>query len=81
MFRFIKNIYWIISVVNASSHTKCVFLSNKKCLTKPTLTNLHPNECTQGLHYYLFAVNLDTCGGRCNILNSLSNKGCLPNKT
>ena len=40
----------LTSVVNASSHIKCVSLSNKKCLTKPTLINLHPNDCTQGLH-------------------------------
>ena len=28
-------------------------------MIQPTLINLHPNEYTQGLHYYPFAVNLD----------------------
>ena len=25
------------------------------------IINLHPKECTQGLRYYPFAVNLDRC--------------------
>ena len=44
------------------------------CATQPTTINLFPNEYTQGLHYYLFAVNLDRCIGSCNNLNDLSNK-------
>ena len=34
----------LISKVNASNHKKCVSLSNQKCMTQPTLINLHPNE-------------------------------------
>ena len=49
-------------------------------MTQPTLTNLHPNECSQGFHYYPFAVKLDRCLGSCNTLNDLSNKMCAPNK-
>ena len=30
----------LISIVNATSHTKCVSLSNQKCITQPTLINL-----------------------------------------
>ena len=33
----------------ASSHTKCVSLSNQKCSTQPTVINLYPSEYTQGL--------------------------------
>ena len=50
-------------------------------MIQPTLINLHPNECSQELHYYPFAVNLDRCVGSCNTLNNLSNKACVPNKT
>ena len=50
-------------------------------MTRPTLINLHPDEYTQGLHYYQFAVNLDRCIESCNTLNELSNKVCAPNKT
>ena len=42
MFRLIKEIS--ISIVNASDHTKCVSLSNQKCMTQTTLINLHPNK-------------------------------------
>ena len=56
----------LISIVNASDHTKCVLLSSQKCMTQPTLINLHPNEYSQECHYYLFVVKLDRCDGSCN---------------
>ena len=83
MFEPIKKILigLLTSIVNASNHTICVSFSNQKYTTQPTLINLHPNEYTQGLCYYLFAVYLDGCIGNCNTLNDLSNKVCVPNKT
>ena len=33
----------LISIVNVSNQTNCVSLSNQKCMTQPTLINLHPN--------------------------------------
>ena len=54
---------------------------NQKCEIRPAFINLHPNEYSQEFHYYPFAVKLDRCGGSCNTLNDLSNKGCVPNKT
>ena len=71
----------LISIVNASNHTKFVSLSNQKSTTQSTLTNLHPNEYTQGLLYYSFDVNLDRYVGNCNTLNDLPNKVCVPNET
>ena len=50
-------------------------------MMQPTLVNLHPNEYSQELHYYPFAVKLDRCAGCCSILNGSSNKVCFPNKT
>ena len=50
-------------------------------MIQPTLINLHPNEYTQGIHYYSFAVNLDRCIRSCNTLNDLSNRIYVPNKT
>ena len=47
----------------------------------PFLINLHPNECSQKLHYYPFTVKLDRSVGSCNTLNNLSNKLCVPYKT
>ena len=71
----------ITTIVNAFNHTKCVSLSNQKCMSQPTLINSHPNEYLQEFPYYPFAVKLDRCVGSCNTLNDLSNKVCVPNKT
>ena len=46
----------VTSIVNASSLTKRVSLSNQKCEIQPTLINLHPNEYNQELHYYPFTI-------------------------
>ena len=71
----------LTSIVSAFNHTKCMSLSNKKCMTQPTLINLHPNEYRQELHYYPFSVNLDRCAGICNTLDDLSNNVCVSNET
>ena len=68
-------------IINASNHTKCVLLSNQKCMIQLTLINLDLNEYSQEFHYYPFSVKLDRCVGSCNALNDLSNKVCVPNKT
>ena len=83
MFGIIKTNFIVLStnIVHASSHKKCVPLSNQKCEIQSTLINLHPNECSEECHYYPFAVKLDRCLGSCNTLNDLSNKVCVPNKT
>ena len=59
----------------------CIKLSNQKCKTQPTLSNLHPNEYSQEFRYCPFTVKLDRCVGSCNTLNDLSNKICIQNKT
>ena len=58
-----------------------VSLSYQKCMTQPTLINLHPNESSQEFHYYPFSVKLDRYVGGCNTVNDLSNKVFVPNKT
>ena len=55
----------LISIVNASNHTKYISLSNQKYMTQPTLINLHPNENSQELYYYPFVIKLDRCVGSC----------------
>ena len=42
MFGLIKKMFMrlLISIVNASNHTKCVLLSNQKCDFQPILINL-----------------------------------------
>ena len=62
----------LTGLVNASNHTKYSSLNNQKCMTQPTLINLHLNEYNQELHYYPFAVKLDRCIESCNTLNECS---------
>ena len=83
MFGSIKKIFigFSTGLVNVSNHTKCVSLSNQKCMTQPTLINWHTNEYNQEFHNYSFVVKLDRCVGSCNTLNDLPNKVCVPNKT
>ena len=83
IFGLIKKIFigLLTGLVNGSNHKKCTSLSNQKCMTQPSIINLHPNEYSQEFHYYPFAVKLDRCVGSCNTLNDLSNKVCIPNKT
>ena len=49
----------LTGLVNGSNRTKCVSLSNQKCIIQPTLINLHRNEYSQEFDYYPFAVKLD----------------------
>ena len=71
MFGIIKKMFIVVlsNIVNESNHTKCMSLSNQKCMTLPTHTNLQPNEYSQEFNYYPFAVKLDRCVGSCNDLN------------
>ena len=81
MFELIRKIFigLLAGIVSASNHTKCMSLSNQKCMIQPTLINLNPNEYSQEFHYYPFAVKLDRCVGNCYTLNDLSNKLYVPN--
>ena len=64
----------LTSLVNSSSHTKYVSLSNQKCNTWPILINLHLNEYSQELDYCSFMIKSDKSVGGCNTLNDLSHK-------
>ena len=83
MFKIILKtlIVFLTSLVNGSNHTKCISLNNQKCKVQPTLINLHPDEYSQQLHYYPFAVKLDRCVGSFNTLNDLFNKAWVPIET
>ena len=70
----------LTSTVSASNHTKCILLSNQKCMAQPTLINVHLNEYSWELHFNPFAIKLDRCVGSCNTFNDSSNKVSLPIK-
>ena len=82
MFGLIKQIFikLLTGRVNGSNHTKCLLLSNQKCMTQATLINLHPNEYSQEFQYYPFPVKIHRCVESSNTLNDLSTKVCVPSK-
>ena len=81
MLGIIKKMFIVLlTIQNASNHTKCVLLSNQRCEIQPTLINLHPNEYSQEFYYYLSVVKSDICAGSCDTINDLSNKVCVSNK-
>ena len=49
MFGLIMKIFTglLPSIANASNCIRCISISNHKCMTQPTLNNLHPNEYSQ----------------------------------
>ena len=61
----------IVSMDNDCNLTKCIYLNNKSCMTRPTLINLNPDKYNQGLCYYSFLVNLDKFTGSCSTLDDL----------
>ena len=52
MFGLIKKMFirLLTIIVSTFNHTKCVSLSNQKCMIQTTLINFHPNEYSQELH-------------------------------
>ena len=61
MFGVLKKMFILLlsNLVKRSNHTKCLSLSNQKCMIQPTLINLHRNEYIQEFYYCPFAVKLD----------------------
>ena len=47
-------------VVSASNYTKCMLLSNQKCMTYPTLINSNPNESSKEFQYYPFVGSFNS---------------------
>ena len=56
MFGLIKKMFMLLTSIVSTSHlTNCISLSERKCMTQPII-NLHPNEYSKELHYYLFSI-------------------------
>ena len=57
--------------------TTCVSLNNIPCIVRPTLVDSNPIK----LNYYLFMISRDKCNISCNVVDDISTKMCVPNKT
>ena len=51
----------LTSITSASNLTTCVPISSQKCMASYTVINLYPNEYSQELRYYSFAINQGRC--------------------
>ena len=54
MFGFIRKMFFrlLTGIVSTSNNTKYVSLSNQRCMTKPTLINLHLKEYSQNYIFF-----------------------------
>ena len=77
MFWLIKQVFIALLSFSGWLETKFVSLNNEPCMNKPTLIVLNLIK----LNCYTFMISLDKFNGSCNVLNGLSTKICVPNKT
>ena len=71
----------LASLVNASTHTKFVSLSNQTFQIQPTLIDINSNQYNQELNCNPFVIKLEKCAGSCNTINNLSNRVFVSNTT
>ena len=57
MFGLLKQVLCALSSFSRSLATKCLSLNNQSYITRPTLTDLNPDEHNQRLRHYPFFVN------------------------
>ena len=59
MFEVIKKIFNVLltGIVIASNYTKCMSLSNQKCMIQPTLINLHIINTVKNLTTFHLRLN------------------------
>ena len=81
MFGFITQVFIVLLSLSRSLVTKCIYLKNQRCIARPKLIDLNPDELNQELRYYPFVYKLDRYIGSCSTLNNLFDKKCRPNKT
>ena len=77
MFGLMKQVFNGLLWFSKSLAPKCVSLNNEPCMIKPFLVDLNPAE----LKYYPFMINLDRYSGKCNSVDDLPTKICVPSKT
>ena len=71
----------LASTAKVSWYTNYICLNNQPCMTRPTLMDLNPDECNQGMCCNLLMVNLDKCNEIYNTFDDLSSRICVPNIT
>ena len=68
--------YGFISVsklFRVSSLSKCVDLTNQKCVVRPKIIDVNSND----LVFYPFKIAVNKCSGSCNTINNPFDKICV----
>ena len=77
LFTLIKQVFIALLSFSGTLVTKCVYLSNEPCMTRPTLIDLNPIK----LNCYLSIISPDKYNGSCNVVDDLPAKICVPSET
>ena len=81
MFRAIKQVFTALLRFSSTLATKCMSLNNQPCITRPTLIDLNPDECNQGLGHHPSVVNFNRFDGSCKTLDDPSGRICVSDTT
>ena len=77
MSRLIRLVFFVLLCFSSSlahNRTKCLSISNKPSIVRPTAIDWNPVE----FKHYPFIITFDNCSGSCNFL---SPKLCVPKET
>ena len=77
IFTFVKKVFVLGLTVLSSSITgtlKCVSINNEKCKVRPKIVDINSNSP----RFYPFSIKVNKCSGKCNNINNLHAKICVP---
>ena len=78
MFVFIKKIVYIGSILLSSlvstTPLSCISIKNQECKVRPKIDDINSNNPI----FYSFSIKINKCSNRCNNINNLYAKICVP---
>ena len=76
MIRIIKQVFIVLLRFSRFLASKSVSLKDEQCMSRPTPINWNYVE----LYYYPFIISLEKYNRRCNAVDNLSTKICVPSE-
>ena len=56
------------------NYLKCMSMNNQKCMSRPKIIDLNPNEPV----FFSYSIKINKCSGSCNNINDPFAKLCVP---
>ena len=75
MFRFIKKVFVVAMTLSSCNALECVLMTNQEGKARPEVININSNDPL----FYPYSIEVNKCSGRCNGINDLYSKLCVPN--